>query len=1483
MFSKQFYLKFLLGLLLMAFAAPPAAQAETADVDGSTTTNAVPLNAMYGDYGYHSQMVYSQSILEAAGLPAGAKITAITFYTASGYNLTTSSGSENNPLTIKLGQPSSSTLSAFITDDLTTVSTTGNIWSGTTSVTLEFDSDKMYTYDGGNLLIDVSWARNPNGYYKSIYWLASSATGASRYANNNSSGVEQSSTTGNYLPKITFTYEAGTDPTIKVDSEIVTINTDPYTAGSATFTVTGTNLTNDINLSVSGSGFAVTPNTIAAANAANGVPVTVTYSAQEAGTFNGTVTLISEGAESKTVTVNANVIQPVISGTVSPTSLNFETYAGVSATGSITVENTGNTAFTPTFSGIAAPFSIEAATEIAAGESKEYTITYAPTAVGSHNGSLTVDINGTTTNVTLNGTASVAPKEVTVAEDGTPISSTNMSPIPVEGSYFDTQGTYGQTIYKKSDLGLLAGKNITKVKYYSSTTFNASKIAGVVLEVYLMETENNGMPIDGLTFSGSAIGEYEIQGGENDIEFNLTEPFNYSGNNNLAVQVRVKTAKSWQNIAWIGKTVASEWISYYKYGSYSGRSTTLPKTTFSYSDSETPTITINPVAVDAFSTEIGTPVTVTVNVTGENLTDDITTAISGDNADCFSATLENGVLTITYNPTAAGNHTATLTLSSTGAQDVTIALNGTATGPAQPYAVTVNPDNGYSFGNVIVNNTKVWTLTVTNNGTESVTPTLSGIEAPFSTNYTAAALAAGQSATLTFTFAPTELGEYSNNITISFPEAGDAIATYTYELTGKGVDESYDPSTENEVVKLVTVDKRSIYEPNFIDNANNNTTPQQLNCYDMRFRMAQPDDPDKKIKAGDLRPGNNLYEFYAIDDFGTEFRFATINLFAEGNPSTSSATALDAPIKVTPSVEYYTEEGMPVHPTYSHYTTLNYTEKIYNDVNELVDLEGVIEYVNDTWSANTATNSHPDHYKFQIRGVGQFGDLVTSLTAEYVESHMTGYGNSLVLPEGWDRGSWVGPNNEIDNVHTYYYYDLYIKRSFFEERGITGPVTVVVNTTLSGSGFNADNYKAMSVNGVEQIIAKEEFKDYSWTVPLGNDLPENSVVEQVPMGVVIRLVSTGADFNRTTGIYIYGGGTGVSNIDTVNIYKSSMNVKAYTQKQVDEDTDRGLVAMNAGAKTDVNVLAYADPAVTGYKLYKNTSASTTGMTADNHVASANHEIGDGVHRYIVNSTGTYNGSYNYVRDESLGDIDGMWLPMYPASENEYYLPVTYANGVGYDGVVRSEGNTYGSAMQQVEKNGSVAFSSSKCWKSEYTWNKGGVEYDIYNPEVDVTPEFPAQTGYELYNYRLWVDYDEDAPAWDFDENLQLTEKMDRPLYSGQDTHIGGQGDGGKNDWAFVASNELTEVKLVARFYYKKTTGSKARPTDRDRLYYVVENQVTIPTNDIVTGIDDVTNKQVAGVKYYNLAGMESDRPFNSVNIIVTRYTDGSISTSKVMR
>lgn len=54
---------------------------------------------------------------------------------------------------------------------------------------------------------------------------------------------------------------------------------------------------------------------------------------------------------------------------------------------------------------------------------------------------------------------------------------------------------------------------------------------------------------------------------------------------------------------------------------------------------------------------------------------------------------------------------------------------------------------------------------------------------------------------------------------------------------------------------------------------------------------------------------------------------------------------------------------------------------------------------------------------------------------------------------------------------------------------------------------------------------------------------------------------------------------------------------------------------------------------------------------------------------------------------------------------------------------------------------------------------------------------------------------------------------------------------------------------------------------------------------VVTGVQQLLegNAQVASVKYYNMMGVESDVPFQGLNIVVTRYDDGTQSTAKVVK
>lgn len=502
-------------------------------------------------------------------------------------------------------------------------------------------------------------------------------------------------TVGGKTVTLEGTAVAAPAPTIMVNPTSLSINTDPGTAASDKFTVTGTNLTNDINLTVSGSGFSVIPNTITKANAANGVDVTVTYTPNNSeGTFTGAITLTSDGAETVTVPVTAIAAYPVISGTVTPTTLNLTCQEGTTTTGTITVENTGNTAFTPTFSTLTAPFSIEAATEIAVGESKQFTVTYAPTAVGTHTGTLTVTINGTATEVTLNGTAEEAPEggELTVAESTT-TGDANMSSIaPIYGGKYNTTG-WVQMLYPASLLTDITGKQITKVTFRHK---DAPGFSGGAVEVKIGETENANLSssVDESTLTAvatvSPIGN--AFDGSYYLTFEFSKPYLYNGGN-LVIQTKVTTKGSESRSRFYGKTTSqldlgniTTLATSYSPNTGNGYSTSfLPQATFTYEKAR---------GVELVSPEDGVLNFGEVSVKGYK-----TKTITVKNNNSFAVTPSYNELAYPYSVTdapesIAAGETATISVTMTPNQDTeNIDYNNVAltlTFGDQSIAITIN-------------------------------------------------------------------------------------------------------------------------------------------------------------------------------------------------------------------------------------------------------------------------------------------------------------------------------------------------------------------------------------------------------------------------------------------------------------------------------------------------------------------------------------------------------------------------------------------------------------------------------------------------------------------------------------------------------------------------------------------------------------------------------------------------------------------------
>ena len=194
----------------------------------------------------------------------------------------------------------------------------------------------------------------------------------------------------------------------------------------------------------------------------------------------------------------------------------------------------------------------------------------------------------------------------------------------------------------------------------------------------------------------------------------------------------------------------------------------------------TPAIIVNPNSLN-MSTTVGTPVTQTFTVTGTNLTGSIYLSCSGtgftiDRTNITRSAAAGGVVvTATYNPTTAGNHTGTVTLTSNGAQTVTVQLNGTAAQPAR--TITANPTS-LTF-NTLVGETATKTFTVTGtNLTGALSLTLNNAGGVYSITPSNISVAQAQAgATVTVTYAPSTFGTNNASVTISGGGANPVTVT----------------------------------------------------------------------------------------------------------------------------------------------------------------------------------------------------------------------------------------------------------------------------------------------------------------------------------------------------------------------------------------------------------------------------------------------------------------------------------------------------------------------------------------------------------------------------------------------------------------------------------------------------------------------------------------------------------------------------------
>ena len=391
-----------------------------------------------------------------------------------------------------------------------------------------------------------------------------------------------------------------------------------------------------------------------------------------------------------------------------------------------------------------------------------------------------------------------------------------------------------------------------------------------------------------------------------------------------------------------------------------------------------------------------------------------------------------------------------------------------------------------------------------------------------------------------------------------------------------------------------------------------------------------------------------------------------------------------------------------------------------------------------------------------------------------------------------------------------------------------------------------------------------------------------------------------------------------SNTVSVPVYKTAMTMKPIKAQNVEADVTH---QFPAATKFDVKARYSSINDILGYYIYRwadsDPEQPRTIYESDGADASPQGQAGNQSEYYTVAMNTDFTG-----RTENFGanyaDVTASFEDNYMVNDADKADTYTYAPVVELfapiqavnlsDNTDRKDYNTYG-GPQQMTAGGKIEVtveSSATTGDNGYEWTMNGSTYVYYNTLLKVNVlDLPA--GYEVAKVRAWRKVNADnflgeqaptqnTPDYRYRANLDSngefmfsnynTTNYDPEGYDIQEGgYIGGEEDnnhimagtfGGKK----LENGEQVPMDFVVRIYFTKT-GAKAG----EQPYYIAEVPATdVLTSNIPTSITGVESyRNVISEKYYNPAGIESDTPFKGVNIVVTRYSDGSTTTTKILK
>ena len=605
-----------------------------------------------------------------------------------------------------------------------------------------------------------------------------------------------------------------------------------------------------------------------------------------------------------------------------------------------------------------------------------------------------------------------------------------------------------------------------------------------------------------------------------------------------------------------------------------------------------PRITVNP-AMLTMNTTVGTPVTETFTVTGYNLTSRVALSLSGDNAFSLSTTsisasqAENGVtVTVTYDPTLVGNQEATVTLTSTDAESVTVKLNGTAEPtPLVTYApVMLEASNIHA-----TSFTATWTDQTPAENVESYTLYVSA--EPFkpevalldTTDWTA-------SAALPTGWSQTGLTYYSSNSAcyLSGSASNAHVQSATYDLTGYDkvtvmiYSEPYNSSNTLTVATSVDSETQSLptgasfaWYTFVLDCATSDYVYiTSSGMPDMRYvRVYAGDLSTRQIKASETGDAtyrvitglkDKSYTVNGLTEGGTFYFYVMAN-YVNGtaeNSNTEEVTLLDS------DLERYNPVMQPANEEY-----INLTE-FRADWTDATPEENVVSYTLEVSPKPT----EPEILEPVLLEDANFTNLAA---AESSSGSLTNVVSSAsnYLPTGWtaQTGLWVNDGFIISGnlngtvcgitsktydftgydkvtvvMSAYSYYASYYGSAVITVKTSAGSQ----NVTLATDDFTTYNIvldvaesDQVVFEGYENLFAIEDIKIYAGDKTAALNMfmasetggPEYRLIEGITPDkfyTVKDLTAGGTFLYRVKALYIDGTESGWSNVEEVTLFEN---------------------------------------------------------------------------------------------------------------------------------------------------------------------------------------------------------------------------------------------------------------------------------------------------------------------------------------------------------